>query len=164
MATTPLSGSSTRSGQMATTRTTRSSRRWTRARRVDVVKAEVKKIGDPSRVWLGGNSMGAPAAFHALMDKRMPKIGGFIATSGTIQACTQPDKAKTSVPIYFYIPSKEDVYPKSRTMKRSQDFRSAGFTNLKNIIVQGQSHGSRKLAVQGLTEFAEKMQKGMQPL
>ena len=62
------------------------------------------------------------------------------------------------------VPSKEDVYPKSRTMKRSQDFRSAGFTNLKNIIVQGQSHGSRKLAVKGLTEFAEKMQKGMQPL
>ena len=36
---------------------------------VDVVRAEVARLGDPSRVWLGGNSMGAPAAFHALMDE-----------------------------------------------------------------------------------------------
>jgi predicted esterase len=133
-------------------------------RLVEVVKAEIKKVGDPQRVWLGGNSQGGPMAFHALMHKRMPKIGGFIAASGTIEACTQPDKAKSSMPIHFYIPAKDDVYPKGRTMKRTQDFRNAGFTNMKNFVVPKRVHGSNKLTHKGITEFAEKLQKKLGPM
>jgi dienelactone hydrolase len=128
------------------------------------VKAEVERVGDPRRVWLGGNSMGGPAAFHALMDKRMPRIGGFITSSGTIDACTKPDKAKASMPIYFYTPGKEDVYPKSRTQKRIQDFRHAGFTNIKNTIVPDRNHGSNIVSKQGLTEFGAKMLEGLGPI
>jgi predicted esterase len=131
---------------------------------VDVVKAEVAKIGDPGRVWLGGNSQGAPAAFHALMDKRMPRIGGFVASSGTIELCTKPDPAKRSTPIYFYTPGKDDVYPKTRTLKQIVEFRRSGFTHFKNIIVPETKHGSSKVAADSTTEFAAKMQEGICPL
>jgi predicted esterase len=126
-------------------------------RLIEVVKAEVQRVGDAERVWLGGESQGAPAAFHALMDERMPKIGGFVGTSGTIDANTKPDGAKSSMPIRFFIPGKDDVYPKTRTVKRIREFRRAGFTNLKGTIIPRAVHADNA-AANWIKTFVEEMQ------
>jgi hypothetical protein len=78
------------------------------------------------------------------MDEKMPVIGGFVSSSGTIQPCTKADPAKKGVPIYFYTPAKDDVYPKTRTGKLITEYRAAGFKNFKNISVEGAKHGSDK--------------------
>jgi hypothetical protein len=93
------------------------------------------------------------------MDERMPRLGGFISTSGTIQTCTKPDPAKASMPIHFYTPGKDHVYPKTRSRQRIQEYRAAGFTSFKNIVKPTAEHADNK-TVDWITEFAEKMQSG----
>jgi predicted esterase len=93
-----------------------------------------------NRVFLGGFSQGAAAAFHSLMNPRMPQIGGLFSACGTVMGLTVPSPAQFATPIRFDIPGKDWIYRPPETVRNLKRLQAAGFTDLKYTVHPGLIH------------------------
>jgi dienelactone hydrolase len=128
-----------------------------RDRILRVVQDEVALVGSASRVFIGGESQGAVAAFHCAVDPRMPLLGGIVATSGAVEAETLPHESKVNLPVRFYIAGKDDIYPPKKTVAQLERFKKAGFTDVKHKIHPKAIHAS-DWANGWINEFVREMQ------
>jgi predicted esterase len=128
-----------------------------RDRILRVVEDEVKLVGSADRVFIGGESQGAVAAFHCAIDPRMPLLGGIVATSGSVEDFSVPHPSKVNLPVRFYIAGKDEIYPPPETVAKLDRFKQAGFTDVKHKIHPKAIHAS-DWANGWINEFVREMQ------
>jgi predicted esterase len=108
--------------------------------RIVKILQEECELLSPDRVFFGGYSQGAAFAFHCLMDPRLPPLGGFVSTSGTIMHQTQFCKNQQHTPIVFDIPSLDSIYPASRTVRLVKSLAAKGFTGVQRNYHKNLKH------------------------
>lgn len=128
-----------------------------RDRILRVVQDEAALLGAADRIFIGGESQGAVAAFHCAVDPRMPLLGGIVATSGAVEDETMPHPSKNDLPVRFYIAGKDEIYPPPATVAQLDRFRAAGFTDVKHKIHPKAVHAS-DWANGWINEFVREMQ------
>jgi len=76
-----------------------------------IVQAEAEIVGSLSRVFVGGNSQGCGAAFHAVATAPRGTIGGFFGSIGHVLACTDVSTIADRIdgPIVFYCGADDDT-------------------------------------------------------
>merc|ERR1711924_81127 len=92
----------------------------------NLINEEVKKLGDPRRIILGGNSQGGTVACNAALTCEQI-VGGLLILRSNLLSLTTVDKAWNSLPVYIFRAELDDIFCHELTAQRFKQFVDNNF-------------------------------------
>jgi predicted esterase len=93
-----------------------------------VIDEEIERLGDASRVAVGGQSQGACTALHAALTHRC-ELGGAFCSFGMLYSCTPLAEARRQLPIWAFHGAEDTIIASSLATRSHARLREAGFQN-----------------------------------
>ena len=93
-----------------------------------VIDEEIERLGDASRVAVGGQSQGACTALDAALTHRC-ELGGAFCSFGMLYSCTPLAEARRRLPIWAFHGAEDSIIASSLATRSHARLREAGFQN-----------------------------------
>jgi dienelactone hydrolase len=93
-----------------------------------VIDEEIERLGDASRVAVGGQSQGACTALDAALTHRS-ELGGAFCSFGMLYSCTPLAEARRRLPIWAFHGAEDSIIASSLATRSHARLREAGFQN-----------------------------------